>query len=104
MRKEAIKWDILPWQMGKKASCTGVTIVVFIHYRRYKITGCCFTMDVIECYLYGRLPQWQTVMCRGLNGKSLNDQITKGGWLSTWTAQLSGPGITSWKFRKQIKG
>jgi hypothetical protein len=55
------------WRTGKKASCNGVSIVVFIHYHGY-MTGRCFMMDVIERFLCGRLPQWQSMMFISLGG------------------------------------
>jgi hypothetical protein len=51
---------------GQGVSCNGVSIVEFIHYRGYIVTGRCFVVDVIERYLYGRLPQWQSMMIRDI--------------------------------------
>jgi hypothetical protein len=52
------------WRKGRK-ECNRVRIVVFMRYRGYIMTRRCFATDVIERYLYGRLPQWQSTICRG---------------------------------------
>jgi hypothetical protein len=57
----------------------------------------CFTTDVTERYLYGKLPRWQSTICRVLEGGggTLTDQTTKGGGNSVGSTQLGGPGFTS---------
>jgi hypothetical protein len=60
------------------------------------MTGRCFAANVIERYLYGRLPLWQVRYAGAWDGgEALSDWTTKRGGNSIGTAQLGGPGFTS---------